>query len=166
MIHSKNINYSCHSIAFREGEQFVVNHSLIMVLSGEMELKDREETRIFRKGDICFARKNHLLKFVKRPAEGEEEFRSLSIIFDDELLKEMAEDEPDFSIEKKPAFSFINLSDPHLSFFMTSILQYQEVLEDKNTELGHLKLKETFRRSFKCHHEVGCSNVVYKKPIF
>lgn len=136
------INYSCHFTVFREGEQFVSHHSMGMIVSGEMELNDGTERKLFRKGDVYFVRKNQLLKFIKNPAENEE-FKSLSIRFDETSLRQAGTLET-ASLEAKwrpPAF--IDLSGArHLRYFMESLLQYRELLENKAPELLALKQHE------------------------
>ncbi|MFB6456803.1 helix-turn-helix transcriptional regulator [Chitinophaga sp. Hz27] len=142
------INYSCHFNAFREGEQFVQHQSLSMVISGEMELNDGTERKILHKGDVYLARKNHLLKFIKKPLE-QEEYKSLSIWFSDELLQQ-ARDQEDYVLEEKlqtPAY--IDLSGAqHLRFFMESLLQYKDLLENKAPELLQIKQKEALMLLF------------------
>lgn len=126
------VNYSCHLAEFREGEQFVQSHALGMVLSGTMELNDGENKEVIRQGELYFARKNKLLKFIKYPPEGGE-FKSLSLRFDDQLLK-------DFSKEygykaKKQTFSapFHRLSkEPSLLTFMQSLLDYQNFTDERH----------------------------------
>lgn len=145
---TSNINYSCHFTVFREGEQFVTHHSLAMVISGEMELNDGTERKMFRKGDIYLARKNQLLKFIKNPTE-KEEFRSLSIRFGEELLRQASAREAFQLEEKLTTPSFIDLSSaPHLSYFMASLLQYQDLLENKAPELLELKQQEALMLLF------------------
>ncbi|GGB25312.1 helix-turn-helix domain-containing protein [Puia dinghuensis] len=143
-----HINYSCHFAAFREGEQFVLHHSLSMIISGEMELNDGTERKVFRKGNLYLARRNQLLKFVKEPGE-REEFRSLTMRFDEELLKQVSA-EGAFQLEerlKTPAF--IDLSGAqHLRYFMESLLQYKDLLENKAPELLQLKQKEALMLLF------------------
>ncbi|RBL90545.1 helix-turn-helix domain-containing protein [Chitinophaga flava] len=142
------INYSCHLTAFREGEQFVLHHSLLMIISGEMELNDGTERRVLGKGDVCLVRKNHLLKFVKNPTENEE-FKSLSMQFDEELLKQVSAQEGFQLEEKLKTPAFIDLSGvQHLRYFMESLLQYQELLENKAPQLLELKQREALMLLF------------------
>lgn len=136
------INYSCYFTTFREGEQFASYNSLSMVISGEMELNDGVHRSVFRSGDVYLVRKNQLLKFLKKPGE-EAEFKSLSIRFDDEMLKQMSTEENFVLQERVKTPAFIELSDvPHLKYFMESLLQYQDLLENKSPELALLKQKE------------------------
>ncbi|MEJ5055833.1 helix-turn-helix domain-containing protein [Sphingobacterium sp. MYb382] len=144
------INYSCYLNTYREGEQFVPHHFLSMVIDGEMELNDGTQRYLFRKGQVYFACKNQLLKFTKRPTD-EQGFKSLSIRFSDELLQELARAEgyhpPQ---EHKKVSAFTDLSEAkYLPFFMESLLQYQDLLENKAPDLLILKQKEALMLLFK-----------------
>ncbi|MDQ0783290.1 AraC family transcriptional regulator [Chryseobacterium sp. W4I1] len=153
------INYSCYFTVFREGEQFVLYNSLCMVISGEMELNDGVHRKIFRSGDVYLVRKNQLLKFLKKPGE-ESEFKSLSIRFDDKMLKQMNEDESFVLHEKLKTPAFIEVSDvKHLKYFMESLLQYQDLLENKSPELALLKQKEALLLLF--GHDQSFKNILY-----
>lgn len=136
------INYSCYFSAFRDGEQFSFIHSIGMIISGEMELKDGNQKQIFKKGDLYFAKKNQLIKFVKRPS-AEEEFKSVSLYFDDDFLRSYAHENisPQSELKKKPSFLLLAGAE-YLHYFMNSLLQYQDLLENKTTPLVQLKQKE------------------------
>lgn len=153
------INYSCYFTVFREGEQFVSYNALSMVISGEMELNDGVGRKVFRSGDVYLVRKNQLLKFLKKPGE-EAGFKSLSIRFDDDLLKQMSSEESFVLQEKEKTLAFIDLSEvSHLKYFMESLLQYQDLLENKSPELALLKQKEALLLMF--GHDVKLKNILY-----
>ncbi|SFN58140.1 AraC-type DNA-binding protein [Chryseobacterium oleae] len=153
------INYSCYFTVFREGEQFVSYNALSMVISGEMELNDGVHRKMFRSGDIYLVRKNQLLKFLKKPGE-EAEFKSLSIRFDDELLKEMSTEEHFVLPERSKTSAFTDVSEvKHLKYFMESLLQYQDLLENKSPELALLKQKEALFLLF--GHDPSLKNILY-----
>ncbi|MEJ5105841.1 helix-turn-helix domain-containing protein [Chryseobacterium sp. MYb328] len=153
------INYSCYFTVFREGEQFVSYNALSMVISGEMELNDGVHRKVFRSGDVYLVQKNQLLKFLKKPCE-EEGFKSLSIRFDDTLLKQMSTEEDFVLQEKKKTPAFINLSEvSYLKYFMESLLQYQDLLENKSPELALVKQKEALLLLF--GHDVTLKNILY-----
>ena len=137
------INYSCHFAAFREGEQFVSNHSFGMVISGEMELNDGFNKVLLKTGDLYSARKNCLIKFVKYPKETEA-FKSVSIHFDNEMLQKFSS-EYGYSTEKKvDVAAFIKFpKNDLLHNFMQSLLDYEDLLNNETaTELMLLKQKE------------------------
>jgi len=153
------INYSCYFTVFREGEQFSSYHSLCMVISGEMELNDGIHRQVFRNGDVYLVRKNQLLKFLKNPGE-ESEFKSLSIRFDDEMLQQLSEKEHFVLQDKVKAPAFIELTEvQHLKYFMESLLQYQDLLENKSPELALLKQKEALILLFR--HDPSLKNILY-----
>lgn len=153
------INYSCYFTVFREGEQFVSYNALSMVISGEMELNDGIHRRIFRSGDVYLVRKNQLLKFLKKPGE-EAGFKSLSIRFDDDMLKDMSEEEHFNLPERIKTPAFIEVSEvKHLKYFMESLLQYQDLLENKSPELALLKQKEALILLFT--HDQSMKNILY-----
>ncbi|PQA92395.1 AraC family transcriptional regulator [Chryseobacterium shigense] len=153
------INYSCYFTVFREGEQFVSYNALSMVISGEMELNDGAQRQIFRSGDIYLVRKNQLLKFLKKPGE-EAEFKSLSLRFDDDLLKTMSSEEEFVLPEKLKMPSFIEVSEVnHLKYFMESLLQYKDLLENKSPELALLKQKEALILLFE--HDQSLKNMLF-----
>ncbi|MCT2562413.1 helix-turn-helix domain-containing protein [Chryseobacterium herbae] len=153
------INYSCYFAVFREGEQFVSYNALSMVISGEMELNDGVHRKIFRSGDVYLVRKNQLLKFLKKPGE-EVGFKSLSIRFDDELLKEMSLEEHFVLPERSKTSAFTDVSEvKHLKYFMESLLQYQDLLENKSPELALLKQKEALFLLF--GHDPSLKNILY-----
>lgn len=153
------INYSCYFTVFREGEQFVSYNALSMVISGEMELNDGVYRKVFRSGDVYLVRKNQLLKFLKKPGE-EAGFKSLSIRFDDNLLKQMSAEENFVLQEKAKTPAFINLSEvSYLKYFMESLLQYQDLLENKSPELALVKQKEALLLLF--GHDIVFKNILY-----
>ncbi|WP_111594480.1 helix-turn-helix domain-containing protein [Chitinophaga dinghuensis] len=136
------INYSCHLTTYREGEQFVPYHNLLMIISGEMELYDGNNRQTFGPGDVVLIRKNQLLKFIKRVSTALE-FKSLSIRIDDAMLQQMSAQEAFQAEEKVQTATFIPLPEAqHLRYFMESLLQYKDLLENKAPELLELKVKE------------------------
>ncbi|AZB30054.1 AraC family transcriptional regulator [Chryseobacterium balustinum] len=153
------ITYSCYFTVFREGEQFVSFNGLSIVISGEMELNDGIHRKTFGKGDIYLVNKNQLLKFLKKPGE-EAEFKSLSIRFDDEILKQMSEEENFILEEKEKTPAFMDVSETtHLKYFMESLLQYQDLLGNKSPELAILKQKEALLLLF--GHNPSLKNILY-----
>ncbi|HWW42018.1 AraC family transcriptional regulator [Pedobacter sp.] len=137
------INYSCHFSEFREGEQFVQGHSLGMVISGIMELNDGQKKVQFKKGELYSARKNHLLKFVKYPPD-QGEFKSLSIFFDDKMLRDFSLEYGYKAEEKTNTAAFIRLpKEASIIGFMNSMMAYEPLLNETSAiELLRLKQKE------------------------
>jgi AraC-like DNA-binding protein len=137
------VTYSCHFATFREGEQFISNHSFGMIISGEMELNDGFNKVLLKKGDLYSARKNCLIKFVKYPKETGE-FKSVSILFDNEMLQKFSSEYGYTSEKKVDVAAFIKFPKNDLLLtFMQSLLDYEDLLNSETeAELLVLKQKE------------------------
>ncbi len=132
------INYSCHLAEFREGEQFVQNHAFGIVLAGSMELNDGVTKTEIREGELYYVRRNQLLKFIKHPPK-EDEFKSLSLRFDERLLIDFSS-EYGYKAGKQnlPAVFRSFGDDKSLSTFMHTLIDYKELISDPDM----LKLKQ------------------------
>ncbi|MBV4358950.1 AraC family transcriptional regulator [Pinibacter aurantiacus] len=138
-----SIQYSCYFTRSRTGEQFVPEHAIGYIVSGAFEVNDGTASKIFNKGELYFCRRNQLAKYAKYPEEGGE-FRSVSIFFEQEMLR-------DFSIEfgyksdkaiATPAFQQLQSSSV-LAHYMESLKPYEDVFKNKGTnELLSVKQKE------------------------
>ncbi|MBB5440469.1 AraC-like DNA-binding protein [Pedobacter sp. AK017] len=133
---------SCYYKKSISGENIFMQHAFAYQISGSLIVRDGRETVIFQPGDFRLNIRNMLAKFVKQPEE-EKAFRSLSISFDEETLKEVAElygftatakvyTTPSIQLKKHKLYSnFIQSLEPYLPFPNTD-----------NDELIKLKLKE------------------------
>lgn len=141
------IQFSCYFTRFREGEQFVPEHAISLVLSGTTILDNGFGTQAFSEGDCYFVHRNQLIKYQKRPPQNGE-FRAISIYFDQEMLR-------NFSVE----FNYTALAHTHseqdipswqllppgsvLSKYMTSLREYETMLTQPGTgDLLAIKQKE------------------------
>ncbi|KEQ28574.1 helix-turn-helix domain-containing protein [Pedobacter antarcticus] len=79
------IVYSCYTEVSRAGEQFIEEHGLSYIVSGNLEAFDGEKTHRFNTGEIILYKKNTLAKFVKQPAENKP-FESVSLLLDKDIL--------------------------------------------------------------------------------
>ncbi|WP_281225557.1 helix-turn-helix domain-containing protein [Flavobacterium aquiphilum] len=154
------ITSSCHFTTFREGEQFVSYHTIGMIISGEMELNDGVNKVVLKKGDLYSARKNRLIKFIKYPTETGK-FKSISIVFDNEMLQKFSS-EYSYTVEKKvDDAAFIKFTKNELLHnFMQSLLHYEDLLNrDTATELLLLKQKEALMVLLK--YDESLKNVLF-----
>jgi AraC-like DNA-binding protein len=83
------IQHTCYSKSGKPGEQFIKEHGLSYIVSGEMEAYDGYTKHMDRKGDIILYRKNALIRFVKYPLN-EGAFEAISVILEEPLLQELA----------------------------------------------------------------------------
>lgn len=77
--------HSCYSKLTRSSEDFIQDHMIGYIISGEMTVIDGNNFTTYKKGSLLFYRKNQLAKFIKRPINGED-FESISLLLDKEFL--------------------------------------------------------------------------------
>lgn len=135
--------YSCYFTRNREGEQFVPEHVFSFQLSGTLTLNNGIKEYIFNEGDFRFIKRNQLIKFIKQPAP-EGSFQSVSIYFDQELLRSISMEygyhaEP----SKRPPEPVIALkNDPLLRSYIDSLFPYLQGNRLINQPLQQLKQRE------------------------
>jgi AraC-like DNA-binding protein len=137
------IRYSCFFTRSRAGEQFVPEHAVGYVVSGSLQLTDGNSSRTFGPGEVYFCRRNHFAKYMKCPPEGGE-FRSVSIFFEQEMLRQFSF-EYGYKAEKTmPEFGFDPIEpESVLAHYMNSLRAYETIFEQqKNKELLVVKQKE------------------------
>lgn len=69
-------------------EDMVAEHMLVYICSGEMKLVSSDKEFSLSKGDSCFIMRNHLVRKVKQPKDGEP-FKGLFLQFKVPFLKRM-----------------------------------------------------------------------------
>lgn len=80
------------------GEQFTGEHGMCYVISGNLNVLEAGEKKVFGPGSLLFFRKNHLAKFTKKPTENSD-YRSITVIFDRATLQEFSK-QYDISYQK------------------------------------------------------------------
>lgn len=86
-----NLLYSCVSQKQRGNEQFVHEHALGYVISGETHFYTPNGMQVVKAGELGIARRNQLVKSVKVPPPGGE-FKSVNIFLDQAFLRRYAAD--------------------------------------------------------------------------
>lgn len=137
------IQYSCYFSRSRVGEQFVPEHVIGYVVSGSLELNDGIRTKTFGPGEIYFCRRNNLNKYTKYPAENME-FRSVSIYFDQEMLRNFSIEFGYQSEKHVPPVVFISLKTGSvLAKYMESLRAYEAIFQQQTSkDLLAVKQKE------------------------
>ena len=88
-----NILYACTTQEHRASEEIVPKHALSILLAGESRVSIGDKTVTRHPGAISLVRKNTLLKVVKLPAPNGKPHESISIFFDEEMLKNLGTQE-------------------------------------------------------------------------
>ncbi|RFS19394.1 AraC family transcriptional regulator [Chitinophaga silvatica] len=139
------IQRACYSKSSKAGEQFIKEHGISFIVSGEMEAYDGNTKHLYRKGDVVLYRKNALIRFVKYP--GHDGFEAISVILEKNLLKEFAE-RHEIHSDKNPKESLFKVEpDELISSYFTGLETWFgnkisiELANIKKIEIIHLLLR-------------------------
>lgn len=140
------IQRACYTKSSKAGEQFIKEHGISFIVSGEMEAYDGNTKHLYRKGDVILYRKNALIRFVKYPHQ-EDGFEAISIILDENMLKEFAR-QHEISSDKNPKESLFQLdADELIKSYFTSLEAWfgnkinRDLAHVKKTEMIYLLLR-------------------------
>ncbi|UYQ93627.1 AraC family transcriptional regulator [Chitinophaga horti] len=137
------IQFSCYFTRSRAGENWVAEHALGYVLSGCLTVDDGTATYTFEAGDLYFARRNSLARFSKEPGTNGE-FRSLSIYFEQETLRQFSLEYQYHASAAADSVGFFHLDEQSLlGQYMQSLQAYENVLSAPGADhLLNIKRKE------------------------
>jgi AraC-like DNA-binding protein len=129
------------------------------VVSGVYELNDGVKTTTFNPGDIYFCSRNSLAKYAKYPEEGGE-FRSVSIFFDQEMLRRFSLEFGAVAAQHVPSPAYLKLHSPVLAGYMDSLRAFEELFKHEGNEnLLAVKQKEAILILLKANPEL--KNVLF-----
>lgn len=141
--------YSCYSSESYSKEQFITDHFFTCLLSGTYAISDSVTEHLFHPPAFFIIKRNRLGKFVKKPPQ-DGEFRSVSILLDQDFLKQFAR-EYKYKAERKSVVETVTIINHTvlLEKFMESLTPYlsekpegiEDVFELKKKELLLLLLK-------------------------
>jgi AraC-like DNA-binding protein len=138
----ENLLYSCVDKNQRGNEQFVAEHALGYIISGETRLITNDGVKVTREGDIGLIRRNQLVKSVKVPPPGGE-FRSLNIFLEQGFLRKYA---LEYKIEQTEKYTgepmMLLTPDPFIKGYFDSLIPYFNHPKHLKSSLGELKTRE------------------------
>lgn len=85
-VKTSNILFSCETSRHRAAEQLIADHSLVMVVSGELALQFQQMKITMIEGDIVIVRRNELAKAVKAPDKNGNPYKSVTVALSQELM--------------------------------------------------------------------------------
>ncbi|MGI4864081.1 MAG: helix-turn-helix domain-containing protein [Janthinobacterium lividum] len=136
------ILYSCYTNHSLEGEQFVPEHVFSYQLAGTLLLHDGTKNHALTEGTFRFLKRNQLLKFNKQlSASGD--FKSLSVSFDQEMLRAFSLDYGYQAEKQAPGPVVLDLPPNALYHsYLASLQPYQQLAQPGNAPLLALKVRE------------------------
>lgn len=139
-----NLLYSCVDQKQRGNEQFIAEHALGYIISGETQLFTNEGTKIFKAGSIGLIRRNQLIKSIKVPPPNGGEFRSVNIFLDQGFLRNYSAENKLEPVGKYTGnYIRILADDPFIKGYFDSLMPYFDPAAIlPNAPLADLKTKE------------------------
>lgn len=138
-----NILYSCNETRERGHEQFVEEHALVHVLSGEIRFYTNDGEQVFSGGSIGLIRRNQLAKSLKGPAADGSPFTAISILLPTALLRQYAEQ---YRIDVNEAYAGAGmlslLPDTFIKAYFDSLLPYYKTPKALTKQLAEIKTME------------------------
>lgn len=138
---NSTILYSCYAAVKRSTEQFVQDHCMCYIESGTLEFQLSDQKIFYKEGEAFFIRRNVLAKATKHPG-AHSEFKSISIFFNQEILKEISLQKAiQNETNTQPDIAIFNLTvNRLLGNYFESLPAYEQ--EDTTSSLIRLKLEE------------------------
>ncbi|ANI90701.1 hypothetical protein A9P82_09180 [Arachidicoccus ginsenosidimutans] len=138
-----NLLYSCEYQQKRGHEQFVEEHALGYLISGESKFFTNEGTFVAKEGTIGLLRKNQLVKSLKLPSESGQPFKSINIFLDQETLRKYASANNIGKVEPYAGATMIDLSNNiFLKGYFESLIPYVENPQKLTQKIAELKTNE------------------------
>jgi len=141
-IQLNNLLYSCVYQKQRGLEQFVHEHVLGYVKSGEIHLQTATGIQVIKEGAIALIRRNQLVKSIKVPPAGGE-FLSINIFIGQDFLRRYS---AEFNISPGLKYNGDPLRllppDPFMKGYFDSLMPYFDHAIQPDQSLAELKTKE------------------------
>jgi AraC-like DNA-binding protein len=145
---------STYTTSNASGENFIGEHMFSCQISGSLTINDGENLNTFNPGDFRLSIRNRLAKFMKQvPQNGE--YRSISVAFDQALLREFALEYGYRAHYRHVHESVILLRpDTHYQDYFTSLTPFLPPSTSGDDAIKHLKIKEALLTLLKVQPEL------------
>ncbi len=140
---SPNSTYPCHINPELSSEQFIPEHIFIYMKAGSIIINDRFKTYQINAGEFCFAKRNHLAKYMKNP-DRNGKLDAISIVFKRDFLKSFALEYKIVSDQQLSENTAVLKLEPNvlLENFVQSLVPYLDRRETEYLDFLALKNKE------------------------
>ncbi|MDO6432690.1 AraC family transcriptional regulator [Flavitalea sp. BT771] len=132
---------SCKKQKHYSRELILDQHALVYVLAGTLELYYADKMHRFGPGTTVIIPRNQLGRMIKSPANGEP-FRSISILFPEQLLRKFYGPRPENVAEGKRTGHVALTGHPLLESLFTSLIPYFEMQDELPPDLVDIKVME------------------------
>ena len=138
------IFYSYYATMRKEKVGFLRHHTLVLQVSGHFTLETSAQKISMGKGEMLLIGKNQLGTLTKMPASNEENYETIVISLQEDLLRKIALEEQ-IEVRQKytgPLNILIPTNDFLKGYFQSVIPYIRNPAESITTDIGILKVKE------------------------
>lgn len=154
---------SCKKEKHYSRELILDQHALVYVLEGILELSYADQVHRFQPGITLLIPRNQLGRMVKLPVNGEP-FRSISVLFPEQLLRKHYASRPENPAEGKWKGHLALEKHPLLESLFNSLIPYFEMHEELPPNLAEIKISECLTVLDNCAPHVQKLLNVFHEP--
>ncbi|MEO3405037.1 AraC family transcriptional regulator [Mucilaginibacter sp. CAU 1740] len=132
---------SCKREKHYNSELILDQHAMVYIYHGILELTYGDQTHRFGRGSTVLIPRNQLGRLAKIPADGEP-FRSVSVLFPEELLRKFYSSRPENPAEGKWKGHLELPQHPLLESLFSSLVPYFEMRDELPPDLAAIKIAE------------------------
>lgn len=140
----EHIPYPCHVEPTISSEQFIAEHIFIYLQAGFLTVYDGSKTYSIQAGQYAFISRNHLARYKKGSANGQD-FKSVSIFINQQLLRSFSS-EYGYKAEADECLDCDAVTTLHahtlLDSFVASMIPYMSLSGSERNHFMILKTKE------------------------
>ena len=138
-----NILYSCVSQQKRGHQQFVTEHALCHVQTGEIRFYTSNGAYSYGPGTFALVRRNQLAKSLKLCGPSGEPFRSVNIYLEQDLLRRISRENSISAGDPYTGAQIMTLPpDPFITGYFDSLLPYYQEPGQLTPAMAELKTRE------------------------
>lgn len=137
-----NIVYSCTDVQMRGREQFVPEHTLSWLITGEIEFHTNYGTLRAPAGSIGFVKRNELVKALKIPSPQGHPCQSISIQLEQPTLQRYSSEHNRKARTPYQGAAILQVSDKFIRGYFDSLLPYFDSQQQMTKALFRLKTDE------------------------
>ena len=140
-ISTSRIQLNKYSDQVVEGESFIADHIFSYIISGNQDMYIGNKLFTFKDGDFRLFRKNHLVKYAKKPTK--QGYRTITVTIDQNTLREIKK-ETEYKTRNRIPDEPVFLLKPndYLHSYIESLSPYLKNDRAFNNRIIQLKVKE------------------------
>lgn len=154
---------SCKKEKHYSRELVLDQHALVYILEGMLELSYANQAHRFQPGTTLLIPRNQLGRMAKLPVNGEP-FRSISILFPEQLLRKFYASRIENQVEGKWKGHLALEKHPLLESLFSSLIPYFDMHEELPPDLAEIKIAECLIVLDTCSPQVRRLLSTFNKP--